>query len=200
MKPERFALAATLLALGAAACAADRSKDVTQAETSLTSAQMDARRDEVRLNQKQVAEQTEAQQKALSPTKRVELDAKQIEERAESKATSTKAIAEAQEKAAKAHASLDAERTKAEADAKERLTKADARLIEAISKRGKLSGGKRAQFDAEVNTFESKRVEIRDRLSNLTRAADDEWNQAKSKLEQSLDDLEAALNRAEKDL
>jgi hypothetical protein len=189
-----------VLVLGIAACAANRSKEVTEAETKLTSAQMDARKEESRLNQKQVAEQVEAQKKPLSPGKRVELEAKQIEERATTKAEGTKSVADAQESAAKARASLDAERTKVEADAKARLSKADARLIEAKSKAGKLTGGKRAQFDSEVNTAEAKRTEIRDRLSNLTRASTSEWESAKTKLDKSLDDLDAALKRAEKDL
>jgi hypothetical protein len=200
MKLERLAVATTVLALGVGACAANRSKEVKHAEANLTSAQVDARNEEARLNQKQAQEQASAQRKAMSPGKRAELQTKQLEQRAETKAKGEKEIAKAQEEATTAHAEMQAERATVEADAKERLAKADARIVEAKSKSAKLSGGKRAQYDAEINTFNAKKIEAQDRLSNLSRAPDEEWSRAKGKLDKTLDDLEAALKRAEKDL
>jgi hypothetical protein len=46
-----------------------------------------------------------------------------------------------------------------------------------------------------VNTFSSKRTEVQNHLSNLTRATNEEWKDAKTKLDKSLDDLEATVRR-----
>lgn len=200
MKLERLAVATAALILGVTACAADRGKQVKQAEADLTSAQAEAAEAQARLDEKQAREAAEAQQRGIGPEEQAELVTEQVEEQAETKAKGAKEVAEAKERAAGAQAGMTTERTKVEADAKERLTKAEARVAEAKTKSGKLTGGKRAQYDAEMRTFDLKKDEVRQQLDKLGRVTDEEWKDAKTKLDKSLDHLEAAVKRLEKDL
>ncbi|MBX3214200.1 MAG: hypothetical protein KF850_19355 [Labilithrix sp.] len=199
MKLERIALV-TALALSAAACAADRNKEIKNAEATLTSEQQEARENQERLNQRQAEEQAAAQQKPMSTEERAELQTKQIEERAETTAEGEKGIADADKDVTGAHADMTNERSKVETDAKERLTKANAKAVEAKNKSAKVPANKRAKFNAEMNTFNTKKAEVQNRISNLSRSSNEEWKDAKAKLDKSLDDLEAAVDRLDDDM
>ena len=194
MKLERLTVVPALaLALTAAACGADRSKEVRSAATELTSERHEARADQTRLAEEHAREQ--ALQRAITAKEDAELRTKQLEEQAEVRAEGTKEIAEARKDLVAAQAALEAERVKVEADAKERLNKANAKAMEARSLTGHVPADERAQFDAEMNTFEAKKAEVQSRLSNLSRAGVTEWNEAKQKLDKSLDHLEQIAER-----
>lgn len=187
MKLHRIAVATAVLALGVAACAGDRSQGVRAAETRLTNAQIDAEKEQIRLEQKQAKERGDAL-------------TKQLEEKEKAEAKGKREVAEAKKDVAKAHADVASDRTKVDADAKARLTKADAKLDEAKTKAAKLTGDKRTRFDADVKRLEIDKREIEDHLSKLNRAADKDYTKAKESLEKSLHKLESTLDHVVKDL
>jgi DNA repair exonuclease SbcCD ATPase subunit len=190
MKLERLALVTTL-ALSAAACAADRSKEVKSAETNLTSAQMKAKEDEARLKQKQAQEQAKEQ---------AELQAKQLSERAETREEGEKRIAEAKQDVATAHAGMQSDRESTEANARSRLEKADARFTAAKKQIANEPAKKRGKLDSDMNIYNSKKAEVDKQLKDLSRVPDDKWQDAKAKLDKSLDELERFADRIHSDL
>jgi membrane protein involved in colicin uptake len=203
MKIDRLALGLVItFALSAAACASDPNRNVKSAEANLTSEQQKANAEEARLNERQAQEQVAAQQQQQqqSADKRVELQSKQLEERAEATADTTKNLADADKDLATAHAEMQKERTATEADARARVTKADAKAWEARNKSAKVPANKRAKFNVNVNAYNTKKAEVQTLLSTMTRASDNEWNNAKVLLEKNLDELDGFARRLDEDM
>lgn len=183
----------TTLALSAAACASDRSKQVKAAETELTSAQEQAKRDEARLKEKQAKEQAQAQQDTVG--ERARLQAKQREERMETKQESTEQLAEAREDVGVAHAAMQRERATTEADARDRLQKADTRATNAKTRSSSVAASHRAKFDEAVKLYDTKKAEVEKDIENLKRAPDEKWQEAKKRVDNGLDALERFASR-----
>lgn len=198
IKRRACLLTVATLALGVSGCAADRHKEVKRAETTLTSARQEAQQDAVRLRDKQIREQAEAQK--MTTAERAELTAKQIEERADTTAESTKKIAEAEKDVVAARAAMREERIATEADAKARLRKADARFLEAHGKSAALSGKERTRYDDNVHLYAVKRAEAEQKISELTRAPDEGFARAKDEVDDTLDELERFADRINDDL
>ncbi len=189
--------AAAVLTLTTVACASDRNRDVKSAEANLAAEQQEARDEEARLQEKQAREQAEAQQKPMSTEDRLELQTKQQEEKAETTADGAKEIAGADKNVTAAYANMQNERATFEADARARLTKAEARANELKNQSAKVPAVKKAKWTAEWNTFTSKKTEVQNRLTSLSKTTNDEWKDARDKLAKSLDDLDAVVGRLE---
>jgi hypothetical protein len=200
---DRFALVSALtlaLAASTAACASDRNKEVRSAEANLTSEQQKAREDQAALDRKQTHEQAVAQQKPMTSEERVELRSDQLQDRAELNAENKKDIAEADKDVTNAHADMQKERTTVETDAKARFNKADAKAWEAKTKSGKVPAAKKPRWSADWTTYSAKKSEVQNRLGALSNASNEQWKDSKAKLEKSLDDLEASVQRLNDDL
>jgi hypothetical protein len=200
---DRFALVSALtlaLAASQAACASDRSKEVKSAEANLTSEQQQAREDQAALDYRQAQEQAAAQQKPMTTEQRAELRSDQLQDRSELNAENKNDVAEADKDVTNAHAAMQKERTTVETDAKARFNKADAKAWEAKTKSGKLPAAKKPRWSADWTTYTAKKSEVQNRLGALSSASNEQWKESKAKLEKSLDDLEAAVQRLNDDL
>src|SRR5688572_9543031 len=185
----------------AAACASNPHRDVRDAEQQAAQERATAQAEQARLDRQHAEEQARAQQQAdMTAAQRAELSSEQQQDQANTREEGQKNIAEADEDTSKAKANMESDRKQTEADAKSRFTKAQAKAKEYRTKSEKLKGDKKAKFGAEWNTYAAKKIEVEKRFEEVTRSTDAEWKDGKEKLEKSLSDLEAIVDRLDKDL
>jgi hypothetical protein len=178
--------------LGLAACAADRNRDIKRAETERTNEQAEARYEEERLARQQAAERA-----AVPPAseERMQLDREQAEERAKTTTEANEEIAKADQDVAKAHTDMRADRTKFETDAKARVTKADAKARAGKQKIAKAGPDKRVLLKTNADLYDKQKKDVETAIGNLSRASNDDWQDAKARLEKQLDALEATADK-----
>jgi hypothetical protein len=183
--------------LGLSACAANRTRDIQQAQTEREAAQVEARAEEERLARQQAAERA-----ATPPAseERMQLEREQSEERAKTVTEANEEIAKADQDVAKAHADMQAERVKVETDAKARIAKADGKANAVKQKIGKAGPDKRPLLTANAGLFDKQKKEAAASIANLSRVTHEEWPEAKARLERQLDALEATANKLQDDL
>jgi hypothetical protein len=180
-----------------AACAADRNKDIKRAETERTNERAEARYEEERLAREQAAERA-----AVPPAsdERMQLEREHADERAKTTSESNEEIAKADQDVAKAHGDMHADRTNVESDAKARVAKADAKASDAKQKIAKAGRDKRVLLKANANLYDKQKKDVETSIANLSRATNEEWQDAKARLEKQLDALEASADKLHDDL
>lgn len=189
-------LAAFALVALATACAAEPGLEPRHAEVTLTSAQ-------------QAAPTAKAATGGTTTEQLADLVGRYRDPRVPARLTPKAAPAEAddnpdlvreepkKDEAYNATAALPKERTAIAVDARARLAKADAHVTEARNRSARLPDDRRAKFTASYNLFTAKKSEVQSHISSLAYGTGSAHNDAKARLERSLNDLEALAGRVD---
>lgn len=154
-----------------AACSREPAKDVQSAQTNLTNAEVNARRDSVRLD-----EQQEAERAAADKARAEELNS-------------------AQKEVTQAQARLEMERQNVTESSKLRLERLTADANGLKQKSTTLSRGKKAEFDTLWNRYELQRQDVKNQIDDLGNVQADAWVTSKKTLNDSLDNLSKTISK-----
>lgn len=194
MNPRGTLVVATL-ALAAAACAHDSTKDRIAAETQLTSAEIKAQRDQSALDDKHASEQAYAQQTNMSPDERRALLHRQQGERVAVAKDDREAIAASQAKVDGARAAVDHDRDVYARSAKDRLAALDGRVDALLDKSTKLGPRAHDEFDAYYRRFLGERKDAASLYEQLGAATDATFDGQKRALDRAIDELSTTVGK-----
>lgn len=164
-------LGTAVLATAAAACSREPAKDVQTAQANLTSAEVNARREGARLDERQEAERAAADQ-----------------QRAE-------ALNEAQKEVTQAKARLEMERQNVTESSKLQLERLTATASGLKQKSTTLSPNKQAEFDALWSRYELQRQDVKNQIDDLGNVPSAAWVTSRKTLNDSLDGLSKTISK-----
>lgn len=123
--------------------------------------------------------------------------AEKVVDNANERAEAIRAAGESNAEVAEDAVEMAKERSELELSANERLMKFDKNMAEMEMKAYSLKGASLEQANASLAALKAEREQVKVALTNVQSATGATWDQAKTGLEDALDELEAAYDKTE---